>query len=343
MPLLLGGQMCNKRQLGNEAQEGATVTGRNNSGFTLIELLVVIAIIGMLIALLLPAVQAVREAARTMQCANHLKQMGLAWQSHEEAHGFYPGGGWGATWVGDPDRGAGRRQPGGWIYQQLPFIEQTQLHDLGQGESEARKRETTKALIATPLSFMNCPSRRPAITYPMYNQHRNSNSTDVATRTDYAACAGDADWSEPYTAEPTTFAQGDDPNFHWAPHPEYTGVSFERSEVTVAEVIDGTSNTYMVGEKYLNPDHYATGRDPSDDWSMYSGHQDDNYRVTHYSAHPKRDTPGLADRISFGSNHPSVWQVVMCDGTVRAISFSIDREVHRRLGNMKDGLPAMPP
>ena len=100
-------------------------------GFTLIELLVVIAIIGTLIALLIPAVQAAREAARRLQCGNHIKQLALAVTNHESALCSFPTGGWHKTWLGHPDRQFGGKQPGGWIYNVLPFLEQGALHDLG--------------------------------------------------------------------------------------------------------------------------------------------------------------------------------------------------------------------
>ena len=138
--------------------------------FTLVELLVVIAIIGVLVALLLPAVQSAREAARRLQCKSHLKQLALGSLVHHDRQQFFPSGGWGRRWVCDPDRGFGRRQPGGWAYHILPFIEQEPLHTLGAGASDAEKRRLNAARIGTPLPIFYCPTRRPVGAYPVTSE-----------------------------------------------------------------------------------------------------------------------------------------------------------------------------
>ena len=128
-------------------------------GFTLVELLVVITIIGILIALLLPAVQAAREAARQTQCQNNLKQLALGCLNHESITKRLPTDGWGFAWTGDADRGNDWRQPGGWIYNILPYIEQQPLHDLGTrhaGPNSPCHRRGCQRL-ATPLSISTAP------------------------------------------------------------------------------------------------------------------------------------------------------------------------------------------
>src|SRR5690606_28075703 len=106
---------------------------RVGRGFTLVELLVVIAIIGILVALLLPAVQAAREAARRTQCKNNLGQIALGCLLHVDAHQSLPSGGWAKYYTADPNRGYGPDQPGGWCYNILAFVEEESLRDLGRG------------------------------------------------------------------------------------------------------------------------------------------------------------------------------------------------------------------
>ena len=135
------------------------------AGFTLVELLVVIAIIGILISLLLPAIQGAREAGRRSTCSNNLKQIGLAALAHESQMGFFPTGGWGWTWAGDPDRGYTAKQPGGIFYNILPFMDLATIHDLGSGLPTAQKPNVLAQAAAVPISTFLCPSRRPVAPY----------------------------------------------------------------------------------------------------------------------------------------------------------------------------------
>ena len=331
--------------------------------FTLVELLVVITIIGILIALLLPAVQAAREAARRVQCSNNLKQASLAMLGHEEKFHFLPTGGWGWFWVGIPDRGSGKDQPGGWVYCILPFIEQSDLHDLG---SDGNPNSTTTAKFAasaqrvrTPLAAMNCPSRRSATTYPMgyfsggvcpfYDANDGSGGVTLGARSDYAACAGDQN-SDQSGAGPSDFTAANNmtASNSWPQDvaKQATGISYFRSEVPLAMITDGTSNTYMLGEKYINSDNYLDGMDGGDNETMYCGYNSDLFRTTYYDGQhpaaaytPMQDTPGNYNANIFGSAHANSCNMSFCDGSVQAISYTIDPEVHRRLGNRQDGLP----
>ncbi|MDY0169340.1 MAG: DUF1559 domain-containing protein [Thermoguttaceae bacterium] len=316
---------------------------RNPRGFTLVELLVVITIIGILISLLLPAVQSAREAARRLQCSNNLKQLGLAMLLHEQQQGYFPSGGWGHRWFGDADRGFGLRQPGGWIYNILPFIEQEALHALpGDGDPATitdEQKEGAKQMVMTPLSVMNCPSRRRAQLYsaPGGIQPLNSDDTTMAARNDYAVNHGDWRWSGNLPG-PSDMTEGDGTAF-WATtaanRTKATGICHAISQVAMAQIRDGSSNVFMIGEKSLEPKHYFSGTRADDNRGMYQGEDYDTGRWT--SVRPLQDTDGLEYRDSFGSSHSGATNFVFCDGSVRTISYSIDADVYRILGHRASG------
>ena len=118
----------------------------------------------------------------------------------------------------------------------------------------------------------------------------------------------------------------------------------QHSQITAAQISDGCSNTYLAGEKYVWPDQYLTGLDGGDDWNMYVGEQDDNTRQVAYIhgtttyCPPLQDTPGVSNAACFGSAHTNGLHMAFCDGSVQMTNYSIDPEIHRRLGNRYDGL-----
>jgi prepilin-type N-terminal cleavage/methylation domain-containing protein len=347
------------------------------AAFTLVELLVVIAIIGVLVALLLPAVQGAREAARRSQCVNNLKQIGLGFLNHESTHGYLPTGGWSSWFVGDPDMGHGVNQPGGWMYQILPYIEQQGLYRLPADGKKFDRTPQQKAaavqLQRMPVPAFHCPSRRAPQSFPWtleagWIPHNSDRPIEVVCG-DYAASAGDNrrpmdfqkagqdteiesddEWYTDFGTVgmwlwPPLYSAVRDPKFKWPPLESQSGVNFEGAEIELKMISDGGSNTYMVGEKNLDPDAYEGTDTVADALGNYgSGGDGQGYYVgfdwdTHRFAHepPIQDSPGADLYRVFGSAHPSVVHMVLCDGSVRGISYDIDLVTHKSLANRHDG------
>ena len=343
-------------------------------GFTLVELLVVIAIIGILVGLLLPAIQSAREAARRAQCKNNLKQLGLAAHLFVDTHKFFPSSGWGDWWVGCPDQGMGERQPGSWAYQLLGFIEETAAAGLGQGFkcTDPNSQVVLGQMVATHVPLFYCPTRRAPRPY-WHGQRalRNYVPPEYAGKSDYAANLGDGP-AAGRDEGPGSLAEYDTYTWQFS-GPDYirrampltncatgdTGVVFQRSTIAMAQITDGTTHTYLFGEKNLDPIHYDGEPVPigsdlevagNDDQSMYNGHDKDNLRSTLVRVLPNGtffgnlaspDTPKTA-KISewqwrFGGPHQGGWQAVFCDGSVRFLSYDMDPMAHRWLGNRQDG------
>jgi prepilin-type N-terminal cleavage/methylation domain-containing protein/prepilin-type processing-associated H-X9-DG protein len=342
------------------------VSKRKRNAFTLVELLVVIAIIGILIALLLPAVQAARESARRTQCTSQLKQLALGGMNSESITGHFPTGGWGWSWVGDADRGNGQGQPGGWIYNTMPFIEENAKHDLPKdGDPNAlldAQLEGARLMLIDPITIINCPTRRPNQIYSTDEIGRFARNSALNTgrgtsvgKSDYAANAGDLAVGGG-TGGPSTLTGAAMPTYPWLtlnkiglinPNGDMgnggqidysrvlNGVVFQRSGVGVQHITDGTSKTYFAGEKYIDTRYYFNpAQDGGDNETWCTGHNNDNLRTTH--APPQQDHAQELDNI-FGSAHHSVWNAAFCDGHVEAIGYDIDPLVHRYNGNRQDG------
>ncbi|MGN1275049.1 MAG: DUF1559 domain-containing protein, partial [Thermoguttaceae bacterium] len=134
------------------------------TGFTLVDLLVIILILLVVAAFFPPGLQQAREAARQMQCGNNLKNQALAALNHEATFKTYPSGGWNVNYVGDPDRGFGKGQPGTWTFSLLPFIEQLELFQTGSTEkAESCELKENSKVLETPIHLFLCPSRRDVV------------------------------------------------------------------------------------------------------------------------------------------------------------------------------------
>jgi prepilin-type N-terminal cleavage/methylation domain-containing protein/prepilin-type processing-associated H-X9-DG protein len=334
-------------------QQAVATARAKNSAFTLVELLVVIAALGILMALLIPVVGSARDAMRRMQCKNNLKQIGEACQGHVTKLGYFPSSGWGYMWTGDPDHGFGATQPGGWIYNILPFLGLDKIHDVGKGVFDnpnnpnfittggAKEIALSEAQSAV-IPFLICPVRRKAIGYPVsstYPWNSTQPSSAMISKTDYAANSGyiplDGLWTgPPFNSNPyTTFTT-------WASaRPDllsFTGISGERSQIAPGNVVNGLSNVFLAGEKFLNPANYSTGSDPLDNTTALTGMGANTNRFTYNPL--TRDVSGLVnDPPGFGSAHSQGAHFVFCDGSVKMISYTIDPATYQNMGSRNSG------
>jgi len=323
-------------------------------GTTLIELLIVVAIIGILVQLTIPAIQSSREAARRAQCQNNLRQLTLAVHSHVAALKYFPTGGWTHVWVGDPNRGFDKKQPGGWCYNLLPYLEEGNLHDLGKGMPDAERRVRAVEMFSTPVDLFICPSRRYARSYRFIRLKTmvNIDEPSVAGRSDYAANMGNLLPIDQRGRGPASLDEGDqwvegtDPMSQWISS-NHNGIIYQRSTVRPAMIEDGLSKTYMIGEKFMNSEHYESGETNGDDQSLYVGFDRDNERSGHFFHPPMRDkvvpivwlrdsdSPEVTD-WNFGSAHPTGFHMAFCDGSVRQINYDVSSDVHSAYSSRND-------
>ncbi len=308
----------------------AKLLGRAHSwrAFTLVELLVVIAIIGVLVGLLLPAVQSAREAARRMQCSNNLKQFGLAMHNYESTYKRFP-------------QGFTRFHSWGWAVRIMPFMEQDNLYnklaaDSGNWGNLVATNATLLATLQTPLSVHRCPSD----TGPVLNDRRLLAGRQVSM-SNYAGVNGSllfqhlGVWydAESTPGNPSTYVGGN-------------GIIFMDSKITFRDIIDGTSNTLIVGERDYQ---FHNG-------TLWAGTTDvqGGYANRHFNL----STAGFTDRgrdhkingtnaNAFGSRHPGGAQFAFADGSVHFLSQTLSVwdgtaatpwGVFDRLGARNDGL-----
>ncbi len=336
---------------------------RSRRGFTLIELLVVIAIIAILIALLVPAVQKVREAAARTQCTNHLKQIGLAFHGFHDVNKAFPSGG--LSWQGNArifSNGVPTTydsQIWGWGFQILPYIEQAQLWELPEDAAPGGANDGIVAAAMITVYF--CPLVGNPRQNNAYAQGNPTGSTPVRGEADYTANAGS--WGS--LGNPANNANSNDgaivgsTNAASINGTSYGGSSQKR---TMENISDGTSNTLLVGEKAQtagallgnacnNDQGYVDGWD--NDMIVFSQGASGETAPAGFTEWTLPTTPAPGSSFPpqywnmqstgtpcggfFGSIHSTGMPALFCDGTVRNIPYNISESIFYSMCSINDG------
>lgn len=320
---------------------------RRRPAFTLVELLVVIAIIGILVSLLLPAIQAARESARRKQCMNHLKQIGLASQLVLDSFGTFPSAGIG-PWPDIALSGNAVKAPDeqevGWGFQILPYIEEKAIYDLRGATKNGTtipQAEVHDVVASNGVTYYFCPSRRGPTTqdrrYLMdyassVPTHRFLNNPNIAPRFD----------SGEYWCTQDPFFRNDAGKIKCQALGIIARTPRYGSATKVSQVIDGLSSTMMYGEKWLRSNVYDSG-EWYDDRGWTDGYDPDIVRST--ALPPRRDDPveNNNDAYAMGGVHPAGFNSCFGDGAVHFISWEVDPTTYNRWGNRRDSNPAASP
>ena len=309
-----------------------SATRMRQHGFTLVELLIVVAIIGLLVQMILPAVQASREAARRVQCNNNLRQIGLAVHHFHDANKILP-----------PVGGLGQGEAT-WTLRILPYLEETTAFDLWQPYLDLRHcyyLATDQARqFEVPLFF--CPSRRePGGGWLSVEKNFRADGIPATggpgALADYAGNGGSGDDDD--TVSNGLFAYPQYSGGSAGPDPLDSNKLIWKHRLSFARVQDGLSKTLLLGEKHVRPDEYGT--EFGGDISTYNDDRGETL-VRMASADyplaegPEGDKPSAREN-QFGGVHPGVCQFTMGDGSVVSIAITIDADVLRRLADRNDG------
>ncbi|HEV3443836.1 MAG TPA: DUF1559 domain-containing protein [Gemmataceae bacterium] len=320
---------------------GVPVRRQDHRGFTLIELLVVIAIIAVLVGLLLPAVQKVREAANRMSCQNNLKQLGLAVHGFYDARGTFPPD---TLYTYDPTG-----PNWSWIARMLPHMEQDNLYNAaGIGTNPPNNINQSLAAIAQPMKSLLCPSDSDAWSGPVSHASNFDMLDPTLGPLTYAVTCYKANIGSNWGGGPpgSPLWWGTDPQWcnpdpgNADPNTTYdgcvygNGVIFEtKRPLRFADILDGTSNTIMIGEA-------LAGKDYQNSWC----HMDNAIATCAYPPNVKNPATGQDyppdqwwNRYAFTSNHSGGCQFVYVDGSVHFIGNDINLAVFRALGTRSLG------